>query len=126
MSIVPKYEYLLVAPSGDIKGFNNLEETKGCINMYYDSKVLDFTDDESDTPEEMINSVCQILGVHEGECKVYNNTDVIEKIQETLIFEEEKEEVINKLLGYNIDLNIYKYSLDEVFNDVEEINIMES
>ena len=34
MSIMPSFEYLLVMPSGNIKGFNDQETAKAYINNY--------------------------------------------------------------------------------------------
>ena len=131
MSIVPNFQYLLVLPNGNVKGFNDLEPAKGYINIYYDIKVKDVEtfkelNDFTDSSEQLINSVCQNLGVEEGECKVYNTLDVIESVQNNLVFDDEKEEIISKLLSPEIHLNIYNYSIDNIFDDVEPINMIET
>lgn len=130
MSIVPSFQYLLVMPSGDIKGFNDVEIAKGYINMYYNKKIHNSKDiiefnDMTDSSDQFCNTICQNLGVNEGECRVYNTTDIIEKIQEELVFEEEKEEVISKLLAHNINLNIYDYAIDNIFYNVDSLDILE-
>ena len=130
MSIIPEFQYLLVMPDGHVKGFNDLDTTKAYINMYYMQKVRNSTiitevDDLTDSSEQFINTVCQNLGVIEGECRVYNTNDIIEKLQEDIVFDEEKEEVISKLLSKDINLNIYDFAIDNIFNDVEAIDIME-
>ena len=33
--IVPHFQYLLVLPNGDIKGFEDIGVAKGYINIYY-------------------------------------------------------------------------------------------
>ena len=98
--------------------------------MYYMQKVRNSTiitevNDLTDSSEQFINTVCQNLGVIEGECRVYNTNDIIEKLQEDIVFDEEKEEVISKLLSKDINLNIYDFAIDNIFNDVEAIDIME-
>lgn len=130
MSIVPSFQYLLVMPSGDIKGFNDVETAKGYINIYYYKKINSAEDileynDITDSNDQFCNTICQNLGVVEGECKVFDNYSVISKIQEELVFEEEKEEVISKLLSSDIKLNIYDYAIDNILSDVEPIDILE-
>ena len=130
MSIIPSFQYLLVLPDGNVKGFNDLEVAKGYINIYYDLKVRKTEsfkefNDLTDSSEQLMNTVCQNMGVIEGECRVYDCLEIIESIQNNLIFDEEKEEVISKLLSPEIDINIYDYSIDNLFNDVEPINMQE-
>ena len=100
-------------------------------NIYYDKKIHSAQDivielnDLTDSSDQFCNTICQNLGVIEGECKVYDAVDVIEKLQEELIFDDEREEVISKLLAPEIHLNIYDYSIDNIFNDVEALDILE-
>ena len=101
MSIIPEFQYLLVMPSGNIKGFDDLDTTKAYINLYYmqqvrNSDIITEVNDLTDSSEQFINTVCQNLGVIEGECRVYKTNDIIEKIQEDIVFDEE-----NLLLEYN-------------------------
>ena len=130
MSIIPEFQYLLVMPDGHIKGFNDLDTTKAYINIYYaervrNSNIIVECNDLTDSSEQFINTVCQNLGVVEGECRVYDTLDIIGKVQENMVFDEEKEEVISRLLKNDIRLNIYDFGIDNIFNDVEAIDIME-
>ncbi|EKY26195.1 hypothetical protein [Clostridium celatum] len=130
MSIIPSFQYLLVMPNGDVKGFDDVEIAKGYINIYYDKKVHNSKyifelNDLTDSSDQFFNTICQNLGAGEGECKVYNTLDIIEKIQEELVFDEEKEEVISKLMSSQINFNIYDYRVDNIFNDVEALDILE-
>ena len=61
----------------------------------------------------------------EGECQLYYTSDIIEKLQDELVFNEEKEEVISKLMAPKIEFNTYDYALDNIFRDVQPIDIME-
>lgn len=130
MSIMPNYDYLLVMPSGNIKGFNDEESAKAYINTYYFKKTVnrnvsgaykDLTEDFDDIPEVLSYK----SGVEEGECRLYNTLEIIEKIQNEVIFEEEKEEIISKLISNNINLNVYDYAIDNVFSNSDCIDIME-
>ena len=117
-------------PNGDVKGFDDVEIAKGYINIYYDKKVHNSKyifelNDLTDSSDQFFNTICQNLGAGEGECKVYNTLDIIEKIQEELVFDEEKEEVISKLMSSQINFNIYDYRVDNIFNDVEALDILE-
>ena len=57
--------------------------------------------------------------------KLYYTSDIIEKLQDELVFNEEKEEVISKLMAPKIEFNTYDYALDNIFRDVQPIDIME-
>ena len=46
-------------------------------------------------------------------------------MQDELVFNEEKEEVISKLMAPKIEFNTYDYALDNIFRDVQSIDIME-
>jgi hypothetical protein len=125
-------DYLLVMPSGNCKGFNDLESTKAYMNIYYERKFdqtvhqdgyNDATEIGGDGPR--LNVFTQ-LGVEEGKCEVYKTKEFIQKLRENLVFEEEKEEVILKLSEAKINFNIYDYSLDKILSDIEEINVMEA
>jgi len=125
-------DYLLVMPSGNCKGFNDLESTKAYINIYYERK-FDHTlhqDGYNDATEiggeDPRANVFTQLGVQEGKCEVYKTEELVEKLKEELIFDEEKEEVVSKLCEAKIDLNIYEYSLDAILAQIEEINVMEN
>ena len=132
MNTVPYNEYLLVMPSGKCKGFNDLDLAKAYINLYYERKIdSDLSEDDYNDATEMgaeepRRNICTQLGVAEGKCEVYSIDDFIEKIREKLVFEQEKEELIAKLVQEKIDLNVYDYSLDEILADVEVINMMET
>jgi len=124
-------DYLVVMPSGNCKGFNDLESVKAYINIYYERKIdkslhedgyNDATEIGGEKPRK---NICTQLGVQEGKCEVYNTKDFIEKLKEELVFDEEKEEVISKLSEAKIDFNIYEYRLDEILEQIEEINVME-
>ena len=125
-------DYLLVMPSGNCKGFNDLEGVKAHINIYYERRLDDtlHEDGYNDATEiggddPRLNVFTQ-LGVEEGKCEVYKTEDFIEKLKEELVFDEEKEEVISKLSEAKINLNIYDYSLDGILAQIEEIDVMES
>lgn len=124
-------DYFLVMPSGNCKGFNDLESAKAYINIYYERKIdeslhresyNDATEIGGDKPRK---NICTQLGVKEGKCKVYKTEDFIGKLSEELVFQEEKEEVISKLYEAKIDLNIYDYGLDEILANIEELDVME-
>ena len=125
-------EYLLVMPSGNCKGFNDLEGVKAHINVYYERKLDDtiHEDGYNDATEIGGNdprlNVFTQLGVEEGKCEVYKTDEFIERIKDELVFEEEKKEVISKLSEAKINFNIYDYSLDEILAHIEEINVMEN
>lgn len=131
MSDLPYNEYLLVMPSGNCKGFNDLGVVKAYINSYYERRIdkdisKDGYNDATEIgSEETRRDICTQVGVQEGKCEVYSIEKFIEKLREKLIFEDEKEEIISKLMKEKLELNIYDYRLDEILADVEVINVME-
>lgn len=133
MDKVPYYEYLLIMPEGDCKGFNDLDEAKAVINFYYERRIdedmgekgynyNDTTDIGGDTYRE---NICTQLGVDEGKCEVYVMDDFIKKLEEELVFDVEKQEIIEKLYEENLDINVYDYNLDAIIADIESIDMME-
>ena len=130
MSIVPSFEYLLVMPSGNIMGFHDEETAKAYINNYYyfrtrNNDVVGSYEDLTEDFDDIVDVVCYKIGVEEGECRLYNTRDIIEKIQEEVIFDDEREELISKLLSNHIDLNTFDYAIDNIFTNTESIDIME-
>lgn len=124
------YEYLLVMPDGDCKGFNDIELAKGYINLYYEKMIKKYSEkkdygDFTELPGQVRNNLCQHLGVDEGECVVYKLDDYIDKLREELVFDDEKEDVIEKLISDEIELNVYDYSIDHILHDVETVEVME-
>ncbi|MBE6063367.1 MAG: hypothetical protein E7207_07395 [Clostridium butyricum] len=131
MNNIPCNEYLLVMPNGDCKGFNDLREAKAYINIYYERKIdADVhEDDYNDATDigggEARNNICTQLGVEEGKCEVYNLEQFIQKLEEELVFDNEKDEIISKLMEEDLDINIYNYNLDMILADVDSIDMME-
>jgi hypothetical protein len=124
-------DYLLVMPSGNCRGFNDLESTKAYINIYYERKFDNtlqqdgYNDATEVGGEDPRANIFTRLGVEEGKCKVYKTEEFIKKLKEELVFDEEKDEMISKLSEAKIELNIYDYRLDEILAQIEEINVME-
>lgn len=127
----PYNEYLLIFPSGNCKGFNDIEGAKAYINMYYELKFDDvlhkdgFNDGTEIGGDEPRLNVFTQLGVEEGKCEVYKTQEFIEILKNELIFEEDKEEVISKLCEAKINFNIYDYGLDELLAHIQEVEYME-
>ncbi|MGL5380724.1 hypothetical protein [Clostridium sp.] len=131
MSLAPYYEYLLVLPTGDTLGFNDLDTAKGYVYIYYEKQIKDYSEstDYMDVTElvgQVRNNICQHIGVDEGECVLYSIPSLVEKLQENLVFDEDKQEIISKLLSKNINLNIYEYSIDNILTEVEKIQLIDS
>lgn len=127
----PYNEYLLVMPDGDIKGFNDLETTKAYINVYYEKRIDNDMkeDDYNDITEigggDERENICINMGVREGKCEVYKTSDFIDSLEKKLVFNSEKEEVIDKLVQKHINLNINDYNLDAFLTNIESIDMME-
>lgn len=131
MDSVPSNEYLLVMPDGECKGFNDLREAKAYINVYYERKIDEDVDEHGYNDATDIGggdarqNVCTQLGVEEGKCKVYDMDEFIKKLEEELVFDNEKKEVISKLMEEDLDINVYNYNLDLILADIDDIDMME-
>ena len=131
MDRIPSNEYLLVMPNGDCVGFNDLKEAKAYINIYYERKIDEDIDehDYNDATEigggDSRQNICTQLGVEEGKCEVYNMEEFINKLEEELVFDNEKDEIISKLMEEDLDINEYKYNLDMILADTDVIDMME-
>ena len=130
MSIVPSFEYLLVMTSGNIIGFHDEETAKAYINNYYyfrtrDNDVVGAYEDLTEDFDDIANVICYKSGVEEGECRLYNTREIIEKIQDEFVFEDEKEELIMKLLYNPTEINTFDYAIDNIFTNSNSIDIME-
>ncbi len=131
MDRIPSNEYLLVMPNGDCVGFNDLKEAKAYINIYYERKIDEDIDehDYNDATEigggDSRQNVCTQLGVEEGKCEVYNMEEFINKLEEELVFDNEKDEIISKLMEEDLEINVYDYNLDMILADTDVIDMME-
>lgn len=131
MDRIPSNEYLLVMPNGDCKGFNDLKEAKAYINIYYERKIDEDVDEHGYNDSTDIGggdarqNICTQLGVEEGKCEVYNMEEFIKKLEDELVFDNEKKEVISKLMEEHLDINVYNYNLYMILADTDVIDMME-
>lgn len=126
----PYYQFLLVMPNGNARGVNDLDLAKAKINMYYQQQmeIKSHSDSYQDVTEmagRVRNALCQQIGVAEGEARVYDLADLIEKLRDRLVFDEDREEIISKLLERDINVNLYKYGIDDILCDVEIVQMIE-
>lgn len=128
----PYNEYVLIFPSGNCKGFNDIEGAKAFINIYYERRLdhVFHEDGYNDATEiggdEYRYNVFTQLGAEEGtKCEIYKTETLIKEIDRELVFEDEKEEIISKLCEAKINFNIYEYSLDAILANIQEVECME-
>lgn len=122
---MPINKYIIVLPNGEVKGFKEENDAHKFFLGYYEKKVNDYSqnrelcyEDYSTQPVESSIEICIGLGVDEGDCTIYDLESFIEKIQESDMFDEEKQEIITKLMQDNIGLNVYDYQIDNILPDV--------
>lgn len=122
---MPVNNYIIVLPNGDVRGFREENDAHKFFLGYYERKVNELSqnrelcyEDYSTQPVESSIEICIGLGVDEGDCTIYDLQDLIAKIQESSIFDEEKQELITRLMADNIKLNIYNYQIDNILPDV--------
>lgn len=120
--------YIVVEPSGNVKGFKEVSDARGYISSIYLTNILSYKpyrdsygsyyDIYQEEDQEALNL---ISGVDEGECRIFDLDSVISNIRDKPFFQEEKDELIKLLLQENIHLNIYDYGIDDVLLDCKEI-----
>lgn len=114
--------YVVLTPSGNLVGFKEVDEARNFIYNYYYQEMLDkvhpYGEGYFDVYTE-INNVGIINGVEDGECQIYNLDDFIEKLRDSALLQEEKDEIIAKLLKEDIKLNIYEYGIYDILSEAE-------
>lgn len=119
-TILPYHNYIVVNPNGDIEGFQDVDDASAYILGYYTEKIdkigdnteFVYTDNVAEPFENAVN-ISRELGVYEGECKIYDLDSLIDNIRESDIFDDEKEEIISKLMEEDIDINSKAYQLEQ-------------
>lgn len=116
--------YIVEEPSGDIRGFVELSDARSYISSMYLNRILYSERGKYSvfdmTQERDMEDYGLIAGVNQGECKIFDLDDFLEKIRNSSIFQDEKDELISKLLEEEIKLNVIDYTIDDILIDVEE------
>lgn len=113
-------DYILLMPSGELRGFKDIDSARGTIYQYDINTIMENVHSGGEYEYDMYNQqndVGIIAGVENGECQIFDLEDFISKIRESGMFQEEKDEIINKLLQENINLNVYDLGLFNLLND---------
>ena len=125
---VPFHNYVVVTPNGDMIGFQEEDEARKFIAGYFVGKVEELSDntemvyvDHMTEPLQSTVDICTELGGYEGDCRIYDIDSCIEVIRNSGIFEDEKEELISKLMEKKIDLNVNDYQLNGLLMDVRQM-----
>lgn len=125
---VPYHNYIVVTPNGDILGFGEEDDARKYVAGYYVGKIEELSDDRSKVyvdygtdPLQASVDICTELGAYEGDCIIYDLDNFIENIQKSGIFEDEKEELILKLMQEKINLNINDYQVDDLLYDTKVV-----
>ncbi|WP_346879647.1 MULTISPECIES: hypothetical protein [unclassified Clostridium] len=125
---VPYHNYIVVIPNGDVLGFGEEDDARKYVAGYYVGKIEELSDDISKVyvdygtdPLQASVDICTELGAYEGDCIIYDLDSFIENIQNSGIFEDEKEELILKLMQEKINLNINDYQVDDLLYDTKVV-----
>ncbi|WP_346876593.1 hypothetical protein [Clostridium sp. UBA5712] len=125
---VPYHNYIVVTPNGDVLGFGEEDDARKYVAGYYVGKIEELSDDRSKVyvdygtdPLQASVDICTELGAYEGDCIIYDLDSFIENIQSSGIFEDEKEELILKLMQEKINLNITDYQVDDLLYDTKVV-----
>lgn len=121
----PVNSYIVVMPDGETRGFREENDAHIFVLGYFEEKVNELNNDReanyedySTQPIESTINICISLGAYEGDCTIYDLEDFISKIQDSDLFDEEKQEIITKLMGDRINFNVFDYQVDNILNDV--------
>lgn len=122
--ITSEYPYVLVMPDKRVIAVEDIEYAKAFVNRYYERRLTDYLNKEEyreyDTTDPATRETLFIrIGQDEGEPMLYDTDSVIEGVRESSFFEDEKEEIIKKLLISDEGLDADKYNLDIILVDLE-------
>ena len=123
--ITPFNNYIVVSQTGDVTGFVELSNARGYITTLYLERLLSISHFGKYsyfdmTQERDMEDSGLIAGVYEGEAYIYNLDEFIEKIRESAMFQDEKDELISKLLEKEIKMNIRDYAIAHLLTEVEQ------
>ncbi|MGL4761133.1 MAG: hypothetical protein ACRC6T_10725 [Sarcina sp.] len=126
--IAAENSYILVMPNKNILPIEDIEYARAYVNRYYERKIEECKGSkeykEHDlTDDEVREEIFRTIGNDEGEPMLYHTDIVIEAVRESDFFEEEQEEIIGKLLTYEVELDADKYSLDLLLADIEPVEL---
>lgn len=126
--MTPYHNYIVVTPNGDIAGFREIDDARNFVSGYYIGKVEEMSDDLSmvysdyvTDPMQTTEAICTSLGAYEGHCMIYDLESLIENIQKSNIFEEEKVDLISKLMNKQIKINVNDYQIDKILTETTVI-----
>ena len=122
--ITPVNNYVVVMPNGNTVGFVELSDARGYITTNYLGRILSISHEGKYsyfdmTQERDMEDSGIIAGVNEGEASIYDLDEFIEKIRSSDMFQDEKDELISKLLKDNIKMNVIDYGLEGILTEVE-------
>lgn len=130
---VPYYNYVIVTPDGFIHGAMEVDDARDYVMGYYMEKINNLSEDKAivyedygTDPVQTSRDICISLGAYEGDCVIYDLDSVIEKIQQSGIFEEEKVDIIARLMQKNIEMNINDYQIDTIFTEAKVIPVSDT
>lgn len=129
-TVVPFHNYVVVTPNGDMIGFQEVEDADAYIMGELVEKIDKLGDntemvyvDHMTEPLQSAVDISRELGVYEGECRIYELESLIENIRNSGIFDDEKDELISKLMAEKIKLNVNDYHIDNFLIDTEQMEI---
>lgn len=129
--IAAENSYILVMPNKNVIPIEDIEYARAYVNRYYERKIEECKCskeyEEHDLSNEKIREeVFRTMGNDEGEPMLYETDKVIEAVRESDFFEDEQEEIIAKLLVYDVELDAEKYSLDAILANIEPVELFEN
>lgn len=123
--ITPFNNFIVVEPNGNVTGFVELSDARGYITVNYLQRILDYSHEGKYsyfdmTQERDMEDSGLMAGVYEGEAQIYDIEEFIEKIRENPMFQDEKDELISKLLAKDIKMNVIDYAIEDILTEVEQ------
>lgn len=123
--ITPFNNYIVVMPTGAALGFVELSDARGYITTNYLGRILSIAHEGKYsyfdmTQERDMEDSGIIAGVYEGEAQIYDLDEFMEKVRESAMFQDEKDEIISELLKKDIHMNIRDLGLDGLLTEVEQ------
>ena len=111
--------YLLVLPNYRAIGFSEYKDADTALHLYFEDRIDIKSEQNTYSQYDMYEEksredISYVIGAEEGEGKIYDIDNLMENIQESDMFQDEKEDIIRELLKSNIDFDISKYEIENI------------
>ena len=124
--IKPINNYVVLTPEGKLIGFKDKDKCINYVTLYEFSNMIEFKNNKNDGYYEFYVEQDQkdfgtMEGISKGDCLIYSIHDILKAVEDSSIFQSEKEDIINGLLKNDINLNVYDIGIDDIIMSLDAL-----